>query len=395
MRAELITSHNDLPALAERWNALALDGSRDGFFRTFSWYRAWMEHIRPDAEPFVIVIRNDRGRIVGLAPLCRLPYRDHGFDLTAVSWAGREVVSGDFLGPVTEVEERSRIVAAILEHLSKVCAQWSLLVMGELVEEGDLDQAVNRMSRGMGYSMHRQEQRICPYIALPGTFDEYLNMLGSSTRYHIRRRMRDVEKRGAVVSSVVTPAELDSGLDTLVRLHLARWNKDGLPGTLGRPGFTDFLRKIFHTLPPGAECRLYRLIHEERAVAALLTFTFGESVLYYQAGWDPESSLASLSPTVVLMAHSIGDAIREGRRHYDFLRGDEAYKSRWTKTCRNTITLLMARTLTAKGYLTACRLKVSVKTLLAGRSQEVPSKNGAGAQVATASVHEVGRGDRQ
>ena len=58
MKVELIARREDLNALCPRWDELALEDPRDGFFRTSGWYRAWMEHIRPDAEPFVVVVRN-------------------------------------------------------------------------------------------------------------------------------------------------------------------------------------------------------------------------------------------------------------------------------------------------------------------------------------------------
>jgi CelD/BcsL family acetyltransferase involved in cellulose biosynthesis len=139
---------------------------------------------------------------------------------------------------------------------------------------------------------------------------------------------------------------------------------DGLPGTLGRPGFAAFLREFCLDLPQGAGCRLYVLKHQNQAVATLLTFSFGSSTLYYQAGWDPDSALASLSPAVVLMAQSIRDAIEQRSTYYEFLRGDEAYKSRWTKTYRTTSTLLIARSFMARNQQRVAWLKDRVKRLM-------------------------------
>ena len=360
MTVDVVRRRADLAALAVRWDELAGNDRRDGFFRTSAWYRAWIEHIRPDAEPFVVVVR-DQERIVGLAPLCRLTYRDLGFRLKAIAWAGREVVSGDFLDFIAEEEVRQQVVEAVLKFLWQARSDWGLLVMGELIEDSPSDRALAFFGERYRIPLRRQEQRVCPYISLPRTFDDYLNSLGSSTRYHIRRRMRDVEKKGAKVEIYSKPEQLVAELDTLVNLHLARWRKDNLPGTFGRRGFTDFLRQIFQGLPAGSGSQMYQLRHEGVPVAALLTFTFGESTLYYQAGWDPDSSLAPLSPAVVLMAHSIRDAIQNGYRHYEFLRGDEAYKSRWTKTLRQTTTFIIGRSVPGRAYLRAACIKDVLK----------------------------------
>ena len=371
MNIEVVTSRQELDSLAMRWDELARNDSRDGFFRTFGWYKAWIDHIRPDAEPFVIVARDRSNAILGLTPLCRLPYRDLGFRLDGLVWAGREVVSGDFLDFLTENAVRHEVVTAMVRFLGQVRSRWGLLVTGELLDGSDSCCALERMGLEHRMPIRRQEERICPFIALPRSFDQYLAGLGSATRYHIRRRMRDVEKMGGAVEAYSRPEEIAQRLDTMVRLHLARWQKDHLPGTFGRPGFVAFLKQVIGNPPRDCSWRLYELLREDRPAAALLTFYFGESALYYQAGWDPDSELAALSPGVVLMAHSISDAVKNGLRFYEFLRGDEAYKSHWTKTYRKTITLLFARSMMAKKYLAVARLKDSLKPHLPFRAQTV------------------------
>jgi CelD/BcsL family acetyltransferase involved in cellulose biosynthesis len=375
VKVELITSLRGIESIAPEWDDLACRSPRDGFFRTYGWYRAWLEHIRPDAEPFVLAVRNSRGEIVGLAPLCRGVYRDLGFRLKAIFWGGREVVSGDFLDFLANDDSRPAAVAAMVEFLEENRSRFGLMVLGELLEGGDSSSVVETMGMRHRLPLRRQEERICPYIALPATFDEYLATLGSSTRYHIRRRMRDAERNGASVEICKEPGAVAERLDVLVRLHLARWQKQGLPGVLGRPGFLSFLRQICATPPAGSASRLYLLNHGGSTVAALLMFYCGRNAMYYQAGWDPDSRMTSLSPAVVLMAHSIRDAIQGGSCYYEFLRGDESYKSLWTKTCRKTATLVVGRSFMAKEYLRVARIKDLVKQSI--RKRRKSSSGGA------------------
>ncbi|MDX1978661.1 MAG: GNAT family N-acetyltransferase [Bryobacteraceae bacterium] len=374
MRIEIITNKRDLAAHAIRWDELALMDPRDGFFRTYVWYTAWMEHIRPDATPFVILVRDAAGTIAGIAPLCRASFHDLGFRVQALRWAGREVVSGDFLDILCAPGDRPAVTAAIVDCLAEERTDWGLLLLGELIAGGESYTAVTALAARCNLPLREQEARICPYIALPDTFDQYLETLGSSTRYHVRRRMRDVEKRGAAVNILTDPREVATALPDLVRLHLARWRSENLPGTLGRPGFSAFLRHVCLNPGPAASARLYMLTQDGAPAAALLAFHFGHSALYYQAGWDPHSALAALSPAVVLMGHSIREAIKDGKRFYEFLRGDEAYKSRWTTTQRTTTTLVAGRGFMAKQYLRVAHLKDNVKPLL--RPQRIAPVSG-------------------
>ncbi len=369
MTVEVITQRKDLPAIAEAWDSLAHEDRRDGFFRTFAWYSAWMEHIRPDAEPFVVVVR-DGGQLVGLAPFCRLRYRDLGFTLRAIAWAGREVVSGDFLDFVCRNEKRGEVAKAVLKFVREASSHWGLLVAGELLKEGDSCRELDGQGRELGLSVRYQESRICPYIELPKTFDDYLGGMTSSMRYHVRRRIREVEKKGARLEVFSEPLEVAARVDTLIDLHLTRWRHDNLPGTFGRPGFPAFLRQICANPPSRSSSCVFQLTHEGTSVASLIMFYFGDSALYYQAGWDPHSPLAACSPGVVVMAHSIRHAIERGFHYYEFLRGDEAYKMRWTKTHRETTSLLLARSFAANRYLQLARIKDLLKTKLRGGASE-------------------------
>jgi CelD/BcsL family acetyltransferase involved in cellulose biosynthesis len=368
MRTELVNRMEDLQPLNSRWNELALSDPRDGFFRTFQWYYAWLRHIRPDAEPFVIVVRDDAGEIAGLAPLCRMTYRDHGFRLKSVSSAGREVVSGDFLDYLSIPDQRQATLDSVMSFLWEAKAEWDMLVVGEISEDSDLERAVRSFADKQGLPVRRQEERICPFIELPADFESFLAGISSNVRYKLRRDTRDlIEKRGAKVVVHSDPAHLPACLDTLIRLHQAHWHHIGQPGTLGRPGFRDFLLEVCTTPPPGGTTRLYILEHEDKPVAAHLTFWFGKSALFYQSGWNPQSEVARLSPGMVLFGHGIRDAIENGHRYFDFLRGDESYKNRLTKVSRKTATLLVGRSLLAKQYLGMAQLKDSVKRLISSR----------------------------
>ncbi len=365
MTIQVVTLPDALAGLVQEWDRLAQSNRRDGFCRTPAWCLPWLEHIRPDASPYVITVRDADGSLVGLAPLCKLTYRDHGFRLNAISIIGREVVSGDFLDFLAAPGARAEVLNAILAHLWDARSNWELLVCGELIEDGDLHTAIASLATTQGLPLRRQEDRTCPYIELPPTIEDYLRALSPKMRYEIRRDSRKLlEKRGARIEVFSEPLQVRDNLDTMIELHLAHWRRVNEPGTMGRAGFDRFLKHLSMALPLGAGCRLYLLSHEEKPAAALLAFCFGENMMFYQTGWDPDSPVARLSPGMVLVARGIRDAIELGFRYFDFMRGDETYKTRLTKTSRRTTTLLVAHSFLAREYLRVARLKDSVKRLL-------------------------------
>ena len=375
MNTTVLTRVEELEAIRTEWDALARMDARDGFFRTSVWYLAWRRCVRPDAQPFVVTTRTVGGCLIGLAPLCLYSYQDLGFRLDTVGFAGAEIVSGDFLDVLAVPAERAGVLDATLNALHEERSRWGLLQLGEVLVSSDLHAAVKSRAGDMGLALREEQENICPFIALPTSFDEYLKGLSKSVRYDIRRRTKVIlEEKGGSIDVCTGPDRATEGIDALVQLHHARWRSRNDPGTLGRPGFANFLRDVCANPSEGSSYRLYLLKCGGKPVGAFFVFYYGESVLYYQAGWDPNSPLERYSPGMVLMARSIQDAIKAGLHYYDFLRGDESYKFRWTKSTRRTITLLAARSTAARTYLRTAQAKDLVKRLL-GRGSTPPASS--------------------
>jgi len=72
------------------------------------------------------------------------------------------------------------------------------------------------------------------------------------------------------------------------------------------------------------EKRLCFLEMEGKRVAATLSFQNDDQVLLYNSGFDPEYSYFSVG--FLLKAYLLKKSIEEGRKIYDFLRGEERYK---------------------------------------------------------------------
>lgn len=363
MNVELITRRQDLEPLTARWDELAGLDARDGFFRTSGWYLAWLEHVRTDAEPFVVVVRDAEGEIAGLAPLCRAPHRDLWFPLTGVSFGGREVVSGDYLDYVSLPDSRPEVLKAILKFLWSNTPRWDLLITGEVFEDGDLRRAVESFGEAKGLSVRIQEERSCPFIELPPTFEQFLAKgFSQKRRKEIKRQTRVIlEDFGAVIECHEKRDDIAANLESLIQLHTGRWESANQSGNMGRPGFVRFLHHICETSPAGSTPRLYVMRHQDQAVAALLVFYFGESALAYSIGRDPGCAISHLSPGFAILVRSIQDAIQNGLHYYDFLRGDERFKLHLTKASRTTVTILIGRSPAARAYLNVLEIKDFVK----------------------------------
>ena len=142
---------------------------------------------------------------------------------------------------------------------------------------------------------------------------------------------------------------LDGEMTRLFELHQRRWNQRWLPGVFAGRRVQRFHRDAARALLKSGHLRLFVLKLDGETLACLYCFAFGDRLCYYQGGFEP--TLAKWSLGTVLTAHAMQSAIAEGRAVFDFLRGDEPYKAKWTDQSQTNTRRLLTRSRTPFGPL--------------------------------------------
>ncbi len=352
------------------WPALAAACPPASVFTTRTWAEAWHRHIAPEAELAVLLLTTAEGRAAGLLPAC--VQRAQG--VRWLTFLGREVVSGDHLDLLCADEDRAACLAAVTHYVLRA-ADLDGLRLGELHRDGPMHAFLRAWAPARGLTYVEREPQIVPFAALPGTFEEFVAGLSGNMRYHVRRRTRQALAAGARLRTVCAAAAVDAALLDLVRLHGRRWARDGQAGNFRNPRKVAMLRAVCGELARTGAARASLVETDDgrggwRTAAVLLSFHWNRTAYFYQMGWDPETAL--VSPGVVVMAESIADAIRCGCTRYDFLRGAEDYKWKWTSQFVAQTTVAIGWRLPARAALLATRwndrLKAAVRAAVGPRS---------------------------
>jgi len=162
-----------------------------------------------------------------------------------------------------------------------------------------------------------------PFVALPGTFEGYLEGLGKKERHELRRKMRRAAEMLPGLSYRVTGTaeELARDLPSFVDLHRKshpekeRFMDDRM---------ASFFREVAEGFLAEGRLRLAFLSFDGGDAASVFQVRANGSLLLYNSGYDPAHRAAN--PGLVLIARSIEDAVSGGVPEYDFLRGTERYK---------------------------------------------------------------------
>jgi CelD/BcsL family acetyltransferase involved in cellulose biosynthesis len=325
---ETIEDTAGLQALQEEWGELLGDSSADCIFLTWEWLYTWWEYLAGDRKLHLILVRSN-DQLIALAPLALrsrrwrrlLPFR-------ALEFLGTGSVGSDYLDVIIRRGEERRALAALAESLEES----GLMVDFSQTAAGSHAVALMEELKDRGWQAHSTRTDLCPYIDLQGqTWESYLAGLGSSHRYNIKRRTKNLGKEWRLSFEHVMSVEMcDEAIRSLVQLHGQRWQSRGEPGVFGDPTVIAFHHEFSRLALKRGWLRLYLLRLDGETAVVWYGFHYHGVTSFYQTGFDP--SFYKHSVGLVMMGMAIKSAIEEGALTYDFLRGDETYKSLWA--CR-------------------------------------------------------------
>jgi CelD/BcsL family acetyltransferase involved in cellulose biosynthesis len=347
---------------AATWDALAGRNPWATPFARWAFHRSWWDaygatahdetmvvvdpDLGPDAEPVGIVPLMHRHEVEPSDALEQTTLRHRsGPALTPVPPTAKAIFFGasyhaDYATALTAPDQLEAVAAAVVETLAagppadgSHPEPWDVVDLRRL-RCGDptaaaLSAAFERRAAEQDWTVDLEREDVCPVATIPADvidLDGFLATLGKKERHEIRRKLRRAEAAGEVIlAPSLEPLE---DLEAFIDLHQRRWGEAGLfPQTPGGEASRRFLRGLFERFGPEGPVRLCFLTVGGRRIAAGITFEYGDTVAYYNAGTDPDAR--ALSPGVLLIAKYVERAIATGRHRLDFLRGDEPYKYEW------------------------------------------------------------------
>lgn len=340
-----IDDEKRLAEMADEWNALA--GGVP--FRRHEWLATWWRHFRsPTDGLFVLAVRDAQSELIGLAPWY---VRESVATGRVVRFLGSGDVCSDYMTILTAPDRETEVVESIARHLlDEAAGSWHALQLSGVTESDTIvTQLMDNLSPHVG-EIDREPGLNCWRIALPATWDEYVATLSKSRRERVRRLWRRQFETGrAVCRYAETPADLEVAWPIFVDLHQRRRRSLGQSGCFACSRFDAFLRDATERFLAIGRLRLQWIELEGRPVAVEFDLAGDDTVYYYQSGIDPASG--DERPGWLGAIGALRRAIDEGFAAYDFLRGDEAYKSHWRGQAVSLVEVRVA----APGTAARCR----------------------------------------
>ncbi len=308
---------NGFDTLAGEWNGLLRRSPADTIFLTLEYQRTWWRNLG-EGELLILAVRDDE-ELVGIAPLF---VTEDAQGQRVLATVGCVEVS-DYLDFIVAQGRESQVYGALVDYLAGGRVGWDVLDLCNVHQDSPTLALLPALAEARGWAVEMARDDVCPIVHLPGTWDEYLQMLDKKQRHEVRRKMRRLEAQAEARWYVVGP-EHDLAAEVEDFLDLMAASTPGKAEFL-TPRMRSFFRQLARVAYDANWLQLAFLEIGGRKAAAYLNFIYDNRVLVYNSGLDWQT-FPKLGAGIVLTAYCIRHAIERGRELFDFMQGDERYK---------------------------------------------------------------------
>jgi CelD/BcsL family acetyltransferase involved in cellulose biosynthesis len=339
---EIITTQEGLSYLEKEWNRLSTAATFPNVFMTFDWFRTWNRHFAQKAlggrrRLNVLVLKRD-GRVTGISPFIHRTATRFGLAVRKVEFIESQ---GDY-NDLMLGDDPAGQIDAVLDSLARTDDQWDLVDLRDLRDTGNvvtlLKDALSR-TRLLYRLLPEEESR--PYLPIDAPWPTMLSRLSAHARHNFRNqqnRLKRMSAQGLRVRIIENPREEPGLMEKLIALETQKL----VHGKIAMP-FIGTHREVFQALfdslgPRGWFC-IALMELADRPLAWLMVFRCGNKLWGYQRAFDP--SFSQISPGMLLDGVLLDYGFSRGYNEYDFLRGEETYKMRWTTGFHHAYRLLI------------------------------------------------------
>lgn len=319
---------DEIAGLESDWTSLARGDPASTPFSSFQWASAWVRHWSEEGSPWVLAVHEGE-RVVGLAPF--VLHRRGGLRVLR----GLGVGVGNYWDILAEQDRRDSVLSAVGGALRERSSEWDALFVDKL-PEGSMTEAALVAA---GLRVGRRARSPSPRIELPKTFEDYLACLSSNRRQKVRRNLRALDGGELTVSVVSDPDELTATIARWQALRVEWWAQRGqsMQAEHGSTRFLAFTQEALADLVASEQAVVWEVRHRGEVIGITINFLDEETFYYWLWGFDLR--VEKLRPGHTLIAYCIRWSIETGRRYFDFMIGDEAYKNDYAPVERSVLSI--------------------------------------------------------
>lgn len=333
-KTQVINNLEQFKALRVEWNQLLESSYRNTIFLAWEWVYTWWEVFGRGEKLFIITVRNEKGKLIGIAPLYikktkyyKLPVREMAFIGMGLSDRQDFIISqGD-----------TKVIDEIISKIREFRNTWDIVVLEQIPDDSPLASA----KVAGNFRPEIENSSLCPYVRIEGSWEAYFKSLSKKFRRDMQHKTNRMSRFGKWEFGVEQNSENIGEVLTLMTNIEEKSRKQGTEKEffLTKEN-SDFLSKVCQLCSENGWLDLSMISLNEAPIAYLLGFFYNNKYYAYNMAYVEDFHEAS--PGKLLLNEKIKWCHQQSTRpkEFDFLRGDSYIKSLWTSESRQQVRMV-------------------------------------------------------
>ena len=331
-----VNTFKEFLELRSSWNEILKKSVDNSATLTWEHVSVSVKNLEKNQRLRILYITSD-DKIIAIAPLRTSHYK--------LSFIGYNVIEPLDYGDATDytglilTEQELECLRAFIKYL---CQQndWDYLYINDIPETSDIIRLIATKDNLLP-KFEFEKGEICPYILLPDSMDKYLTNLKPHRRKQLRLCLKNLERdHGKVeLKEYYELGSLEDTMQLFFDLHQKRWKSKGASGAFNSHKMRNIFMDRARFFAEKDWLGLYFLTVNNKPVAVNYALKYNKKLSCCSTGFDTEYYHYGVGNLLLLKI--IEKCIKQSFTEYDFMKGEESYKSIWTKKYRANFGLIL------------------------------------------------------
>lgn len=325
MWTQIVNKRSDFTTLKDEWNALLEASVYKHLFMTYEWMAAWWDVYGDDNELFIIIVRNDNGKLVAIAPLMI----KHG-KAKKLQFIAHDL--SDYMDFIIK-DDIEQCFGLIFGVIGSNRYKWDWAEFIYIAKNSPYFTEWERQAGKLGGVVKRYFSFDCVAVnanlrKMAGGWNEFEKKLPPKRRNDLKRCSKLLDQQGRLIFERMTgEIEVKSNFLKFIDYHKKRWSQKGHLSQFSDPRWIAHYLKLNEKMAGKGWLELSILRLDGNYLAFAFSYVYEGRYYYYTPSFNPE--FYRYSPGNLLIKYLIVDAYERGIKCFDLLRGDEPYKYVW------------------------------------------------------------------
>ncbi len=323
-----IDSFDELLSLEKEWNSLLDRTTTNKSFLRFEWICNWWRLFGSNKQLFILLVKED-DKPIGIAPLMISHERKFNMTINKLEFIGMPL--SDYLDFIIS-KRNKEVLQKIYDYLMENKDLWTFINLNRIPEtSSNLEKTKEIFKSNRLFKVFNSDK--CPSLIFDEKWKEFKKKLNNKK---MRKRIKQLKKNGKISLSRCNENKKKAFdiLNIFFQQHKERWNTTKTPSMFNNEDYKDFFKSILISLLERGEADMFYLTVDDKPIAIRFVFIEKDKLLTYTSSYD--GTYADKSPGVIMNKFFLEYLADNRFKEFDYLRGGEKYKLRFTTIIKNT-----------------------------------------------------------